>query len=97
VAVTGLAAAQNGKLNYTVAIPSGATNLKIAISGGTGDADLYVKFGSAPTTSSYNCRPYVTGNTESCSFASPQTGTYYVMLNGYAAFSGVTLKATWTN
>jgi len=97
VAVTGLSAAKNAKLNYTVAIPSGAKNLKIAISGGSGDADLYVKFGSAPTTSSYDCRPYVTGNAETCSVTSPQTGTYYVMLNGYAAFSGVTLKATWTN
>ncbi|SFW30679.1 protease pro-enzyme activation domain-containing protein [Luteibacter sp. UNCMF366Tsu5.1] len=97
VAVTGLSAAKNGKLYYTVAVPSGATNLKIAISGGTGDADLYVKFGAQPTTSSYDCRPYVTGNTESCTASSPQTGTYYVMLNGYSAFSGVTLKATWTN
>jgi len=97
VAVTGLSAAKNGKLNYTVAVPAGATNLKIAISGGTGDADLYVKFGSAPTTSSYDCRPYVTGNSESCTAASPSAGTYYVMLNAYAAFSGVTLKATWTN
>ncbi|MDR6643448.1 xanthomonalisin [Luteibacter sp. 1214] len=97
VAATGLSAAKNGQLKYTVAIPAGAKSLKIAISGGTGDADLYVKFGSAPTTSSYDCRPYVTGNTESCSFASPQTGTYYVLLNGYAAFSGVSLKATWTN
>lgn len=97
VAVTGLSAAKNAKLNYTVAIPSGAKNLKIVISGGSGDADLYVKFGSAPTTSSYDCRPYVTGNSETCSFTTPSTGTYYVMLNGYAAFSGVSLKATWTN
>jgi xanthomonalisin len=97
VAVTGLSAAKNGKLNYTVAVPAGATNLKIAISGGSGDADLYVKLGSAPTTSSYDCRPYVTGNTESCTATSPTAGTYYVMLNAYAAFSGVTLKATWTN
>jgi xanthomonalisin len=97
VAATGLSAAKNGQLSYTVAVPSGAKNLKVAISGGSGDADLYLKFGSAPTTSSYDCRPYVTGNTESCSVASPQAGTYYVLLNGYAAFSGVTLKATWTN
>jgi len=95
VAVTGLSAAHNAKLNYTVVVPSGATNLKIAISGGTGDADLYVKLGSAPTTSSYDCRPYVTGNTESCTASAPTAGTYYIMLNGYAAFTGVTLKATW--
>jgi len=97
VAVTGLSAAKNAKLNYTVNIPAVAKNLKIAISGGTGDADLYVRFGSAPTTSTYDCRPYITGNTESCSVTTPQTGTYYIMLNGYAAFSGVSLKATWTN
>jgi serine protease len=95
VAVTGLSGAQNTKLYYTVQIPAGATNLAITTSGGTGDEDLYVKFGATPTTSSYDCRPYVTGNNESCTVASPSTGTYYIMLNGYSAFSGVTLKATW--
>jgi pseudolysin/vibriolysin len=96
VPVTGLSGATGAQLAYTVAIPAGARNLKIAISGGSGDGDLYVKFGSAPTTSSYGCRPYLTGNNESCSFATPSTGTYYVMIRGYTSFSGVTLKATWT-
>ncbi len=96
VPVSSLSGSTGTQLNYTVAIPAGATNLKIAISGGSGDADLYVKFGSAPTTSSYNCRPYLTGNSESCTFAAPSTGTYYVMVRGYTSFSGVTLKATWT-
>jgi pseudolysin/vibriolysin len=95
VPVTGLSGAKNAKLYYTVQIPAGATNLAITTSGGTGDEDLYVKFGATPTTSSYDCRPYVTGNSESCTVASPSTGTYYIMLNGYSAFSGVTLKATW--
>ncbi|NID15089.1 PKD domain-containing protein [Luteibacter yeojuensis] len=97
VAVTGLSAPHNGQLNYTVVVPSGAHNLKIAISGGSGDADLYVRLGAAPTLSTFDCRPYVTGNTESCTASAPTPGTYYVMLNAYAAFSGVTLKATWTN
>jgi Zn-dependent metalloprotease len=96
VAVTGLAAATNADLNYTVAIPSGATNLVIATSGGTGDLDLYTKFGSVPTSSSYDCRPYVSGNNESCSVAAPQAGTYYVRLHGYAAFSGASVKASWS-
>ena len=95
VPVTGLSGAKNAKLYYTVQIPAGASNLAITTSGGTGDEDLYVKFGATPTTSSYDCRPYVTGNSESCTVASPSTGTYYIMLNGYSAFSGVTLKATW--
>lgn len=96
VAKTGLAGSSGTELSYTVVIPAGAKNLVIATSGGTGDADLYVKFGSAPTTSSYNCRPYLSGNAESCSFATPQTGTYYVKVRGYSTFSGVTIKATWT-
>ena len=95
VAVTGLAAATGAELNYTVTVAAGtSSSLTIAISGGTGDADLYVKLGSAPTTTSYSCRPYKTGNAESCTFSAP-AGTYYIKLRAYAAFSGVSLKATW--
>src|SRR3546814_7226715 len=61
------------------------------MSGGSGDADLYVKFGSAPTDSSWDCRPYRSGNNESCSFSSPSTGTYHVRIEGYSAFSGVSI------
>ena len=96
VALTGQSGATGGQLFYTVTIPAGASNLVISESGGTGDADLYTRFGSAPTLSSYDCRPYLTGNNESCTVASPQAGTYYVMLNGYQAFSGVSVKATWS-
>jgi len=97
VPVTGLSGAKGAQLSYTVNVPAGASNLVIATSGGSGDEDMYVRFGAAPTTSTYDCRPYVSGNAESCSFAQPKVGTYYVMLNGYAAFSGVTLKATWSS
>lgn len=96
VAKTGLSGSSGTELSYTVVVAAGATNLKIVTSGGTGDADLYVKFGSAPTTSSYNCRPYVSGNAETCTFATTQAGTYYVKVRGYSSFSGVSLKATWT-
>ncbi|AGG88097.1 M4 family metallopeptidase [Rhodanobacter denitrificans] len=93
VPVTGLAGSASQELSYTVTVPAGS-NLTIATSGGTGDADLYVKKGSAPTTSSYDCRPYKTGNAESCSF-SAASGTYYIKVRGYTSFSGVSLKATW--
>lgn len=82
--------------NYSYATPAGAKRMKFETSGGSGDADLYVKFGSAPTTSSYDCRPYATGNAETCTFDPSQTGTYYVMLRGYSAYSGVTLKVSYT-
>jgi vibriolysin len=97
VPVTGLAAATGAYLNFTLAVPAGATNLSFVMSGGTGDADMYVKFGAAPTDASYDCRPYASGNAETCSFAAPSAGTYYVALKGYSAYSGVSLVGNYTS
>ncbi|MGY4515333.1 pre-peptidase C-terminal domain-containing protein [Lysobacter sp. HA18] len=80
--------------NYTLSVPAGKTSVVFTISGGTGDADLYVKAGSAPTTTSYTCRPYLSGNAETCTINAPAAGTYYVNVRAYAAYSGVTLKGT---
>ncbi|MDN5781837.1 MAG: M4 family metallopeptidase, partial [Luteimonas sp.] len=91
VAVTGQSGASGASLTYTLVVPAGASNLSFTMSGGSGDADLYVKAGSAPTDSSYDCRPWKAGNSESCTFASPTAGTYYVRIKGYSAFSGVSL------
>ena len=90
-----ISGATGSQQNWSFSIPSGTATLTVTLNGGTGDADLYVKAGSPPTLSSYNCRPYVNGNTETCTFNNPTAGNWYVMVNGYAAYSGVTLKATW--
>ncbi|MGN6514089.1 MAG: pre-peptidase C-terminal domain-containing protein, partial [Lysobacteraceae bacterium] len=94
--VTGISASTGSDVVYTLQVPSGSSNLVFTMSGGTGDADMYVKFGSTPTDSSYDCRPYKSGNSESCSFASPSAGTYYVRLKAYSSFSGVSLKGDYS-
>lgn len=96
VPVTGISGATGNQQFWTMSVPSGASNLQFQISGGTGDADMYVRFGSAPTTSVYDCRPYLNGNNETCTFASPAAGTWHVMLNGYTAYSGVTLVGSYS-
>ena len=97
VAVTGIGVATTGgTVTYTMVVPAGATGLKFVIAGGTGDADMYVKFGAAPTTTVYDCRPYVAGNSETCNIATAQAGTYYVMLRAYSAFTGVSLTGSYT-
>ncbi|QIL21305.1 M4 family metallopeptidase [Thermomonas sp. HDW16] len=96
VAVTGINQTSGNSVNYTLVVPAGASNLTFTTSGGTGDADMYVKFGSAPTDTSYDCRPYASGNAETCSFAAPSAGTYYVRLKAYSAFSGVSLVGDYT-
>ncbi|WP_444998070.1 trypsin-like serine protease [Aliikangiella sp. IMCC44359] len=96
VPATGLSASQGKDVVYTMEVPRGATDIKFDISGGTGDADMYVKFGSAPTDSSYDCRPYKSGNTESCT-GSQAGGTYHVRVKAYSAFSGVSLVGKYTD
>ena len=97
VPITGLSAATGGELRYTLVVPAGASNLSFVTSGGSGDADLYVRFGSAPTTATYDCRPYQGGNSETCSFAAPQAGTYHVMLRAFSVFSGVSLVGSFSS
>jgi PKD repeat protein len=96
VPVTGISGAQNSEQTWTLAVPAGASNLKFTTAGGTGDVDMYVRFGAAPTTATYDCRPYTSGNAETCNIATAQAGTYYVMLRGYSAYSGVTLTGSYT-
>lgn len=90
--------ATNSTKVFTLQVPANATNLKFNLTGGTGDADLYVKFGSAPTTSTggYDCRSWESGNTEQCSISSAQQGTYYVMVHGYEAYANANLTGSFS-
>jgi hypothetical protein len=61
------------------------TQLEVQMTG-TGDPDLYVAFDSAPTKTSWVCRPYSFGANEVCSMVVPSTSTQaFVMINGYGA------------
>lgn len=94
-AVTRLSGAQNAMLQFAIDVPAGATDLSFSLSGGAGDADLYMRFGETPTLNLFNCRPYRNGNAETCLVGTVQPGRYYVMLHGYTAFSNTTLVATY--
>jgi hypothetical protein len=95
VPVTGISGSQNSEKIYRIEVPAGQTNLEIAAWGGTGDADLYVKFGARPTTSDYDYRPFLAGTDETVTVNSPTAGTWYVMLRGYSDYSGASLKASY--
>jgi Bacterial pre-peptidase C-terminal domain len=68
----------------TPELPAGAYTFSMT---GTGDADLYVRRGSAPTTTSYDCRPYTSGSAETCTVTLAAPGPIHVMVRGYAAAS----------
>lgn len=82
------------ELRYYMIVPSGATTVTFTMSGGIGDADLYVKAGSPPTISSYDCRPYTSGNNEVCESSTSGGEVHYAMVRGYRAFSGVSLQGS---
>ncbi|NBD08725.1 M4 family metallopeptidase [Corallococcus silvisoli] len=83
------------KRYYCFDVPAN-TPSTVTISGGTGDVDLYTRFGLQPTLSAYGCRPYKTGNNETCALAAQATdGRQWILLNGYTAYSGVTLSVSY--
>jgi serine protease len=70
--------------------------LKFITSSGTGDADLYVRYGSAPTTTTFDCKSASSTNAETCNIATAKAGTYYVLIKAYKAYSGLSLKGSFT-
>jgi secreted trypsin-like serine protease len=91
---TGLSGASSSWQHFAITVPAGKSSLTVKQFNGTGDADLYVRQGSQPTTSAYNCRPYLSGNNETCTINTPAAGTWYVSVRAYAAYSGLSLTAT---
>jgi len=93
--VSGLSGAAGSEQQFRIEVPSDCTELTISIAGGTGDADLYVKRSSQPTTTSFDYRPYLIGSNESVTVLNPSAGTWYIMVRAYQAFNGLTLVACY--
>ena len=75
---------------YSVTVPTGATSLSVSTSGSSGDADLYVKYGSQPTVGDADCASESSSSNESCFISNPTAGTWYVGVYGYRRSSAVT-------
>lgn len=99
---TGLTIASSGARNssvlYRVTVPTGKTNLKVTLTGGTGDADIYIRKSSPPTTASggSTCKSENGGNEETCNIANPAAGTWYILVVVWDAYAGATLTASYT-
>ncbi len=93
----GLSGAAGSWTHFEITVPAGQAQLLVDSFGGSGDADLYVRRGSKPTTSAYDCRPYLNANNESCTFNNPTAGTYFVSVRGYKAYSSLSLNARVEN
>lgn len=95
VPVTDISVATGEESLWQLAVPDGAFNLVFQMSGGTGDADLYVLPHEIPTSSNWLCRPWLSGNNETCSFPEPESGTWFARVFGFSTASGVSLVASY--
>jgi hypothetical protein len=83
---------------YMIVVPAGTNLLRIAISGGTGDTDMYLyapgsRPGAATSTdagSGWHCRPWAIGSTETCTVSNPTAGTWGLRLLAYGGDGAVT-------
>jgi hypothetical protein len=95
VPVTNLSGAQGSSLVYKIVVPTGATSLTVTTSSGSGDMDLYLKRGATPTTSIFDLKSDGSTTAESVVVNTPIAGDWYVLMSGFSAYSGVTIKAAF--
>ncbi|WP_342380764.1 M4 family metallopeptidase [Myxococcus stipitatus] len=76
-------------------VPEGATDLRFTMSGGSGDADMYVRYGQVPTNAVYDCRPYRSGNNEECLFPTPAAGKWYAMVNAFTDYADASVVMSY--
>lgn len=93
--ITGISPSSGQNLQYTIEVPAGATSLVIDTSGGTGDVDLAVNFGSTPSPSNNNCIERGAGNVHNCTLTNPAEGTWFIVVRGASTSTDVQLDAYW--
>lgn len=93
VAVTGLAGALNSSRLYYIDVPANATQLAVTAIGPNGDADLYVRLGAAATFNSYDCASAEEVSNEVCVVPFPEEGRWYILIDGFSAYTDLTLTA----
>jgi hypothetical protein len=81
---------------YSMDVPVGTTRLVAALDGTSSltlanDCDLYAKFANLPTNTSYSAKGVENKFNEFLSLTNPSAGTWYFLLYGYTAYSGVSL------
>lgn len=89
---------ENAEDVFYIDVPPGSNWLVVNIAGESnnsnlGSANLYIRHGSKPTLSTFDCRPYFNGNNETCKQDNPAAGRWYIMVVAFDAYSDVSLKA----
>lgn len=95
VAVPGLSGGNGATRWYLIEVPGAQDHLTVTTSGGTGNVDLFVRSGELPSTAVHACAATSGTNVEACTLNAPAAGTWYILVRGVSAYTGVTLTATY--
>ncbi len=87
--------------HYKIQVPGDATSLTVTMAetncgllGCTHDFDLYTRHGARATDTSWACRPFASGNAETCDHSNPASGWWYVRVDSYSGSGSVRITAT---
>ncbi len=96
VPVTNLSGDPGSWTQFQFDVPSSPGAMEVTLSGGTGDCDLYVRYGSTPTLTEWDYLSDTPTNNDSVTVINPTVGTWDIGLYGYYDYCGATLTCTFT-
>jgi hypothetical protein len=79
---------------FKLTVPPGQSTVDIIISGGTGDADLYTRWGALPTLTAWDGRPFLDGNNEGARMLNFPPGDWYIGINGFQTYASLALQVS---
>lgn len=91
-ALTDLAGGHGSARMWAVDVTADLMCLEIRLQDGTGDADLYLRYGEPPDLQAFDYRPFVVGNDERIHVEQPRAGTWYLMVHGAEAYEGARMS-----
>lgn len=94
LALSNLSAAEGEWLHYTVEVYQTGP-MQIAMSGGTGDADLYIKYEEEPKITNWDYRPFAFGNDENVNLTDATKGTWHISIHAAEVFNDVALTVSY--
>ncbi len=93
VPLSNVGATEGVELFFVFELPAEDGSIAFRLSGGSGDADMYVHRGERPQSrDDYECISGAIDSNEECRINAALPGTYHVLIHAYSTFSGTTLE-----